>query len=132
MVQAILAVVAVSLLYVIGMITRQHSGVCVVIRNESTEPVRDLGVMIENQGDRHNLQDLAPGDHERVFVQTVEHSRIVLEFAEAGRDSRTVTVFDHAEPGDCGTSTVRMLPHHSTESVEEHRSVCWKSWLDFL
>ena len=130
--RAILAVVAVCLFYVIGIFARQHSGVRVVIRNETKEPVLSLGVMDEKQGDRHSLPDLAPGDNERAFVQAGEHSRVVMEFAQPGRQSRTVTIFDNATPGDCGSSTVWIQPPHNTESVEEHPSVCWKSWLDFL
>ena len=103
-----------------------------LIRNESSEPVRDVGIRVDNGGDRHNLQSLAPGDHERVFVPTIDQSRVVLEFTEEGHGLRTVNVFDRAEAGDCGTSTVRILPQRRTESVEKHRSVCWSSWLDFL
>jgi hypothetical protein len=130
--QMLLAVVGLSLLYVIGVIVRQHSGVCVIIRNESNEPVRELRAMVEGQGDGQNLKDLGRGDNERVFVKTPENSRIILEFAEGGQKTRTVAVFDHAQSGDCGTSTVRLLPRRSTESVEVHRSVCWNSWLAFL
>jgi hypothetical protein len=130
--KVLLAVVGLSMLYAVGVIVRQHSGVRVIISNESNEPVRELSVAVESQGDGHNLQDLAPGDHERVFVKTVGNSGIVLEFAEGGQQSRTVTVFDHPTPGDCGTSTVRLLPRRSTESVEVHRSVSWSGWLDFL
>jgi hypothetical protein len=127
----LLTVVGLTALYAIGVIVRQHSGVSVTIRNQSSEPVRELSVAVENQGDAHNLQDLKPGDHERVFVKTVEGSRIVVGFTEDGR-SRTVAVFDHAAPGDCGTSTMRLLARRSTESVEVHRTVSWNGWFDFL
>jgi hypothetical protein len=130
-VQVVLAVAGLAVFYFVGVMVRQHSGVCVTIRNESTEPVRELSVAVENQGDAHNLQDLKPGDHERVFVKTAEGSRIVVGFTEDGR-SRTVDVFNHAVPGDCGTSTMRLLPRRSTESVEAHRTVSWNGWFDFL
>jgi len=127
----LLAVVGLTVLYAIGVIVRRHSGVCVTIRNESSEPVRQLSVAVENQGDAHSLGDIKPGDHERVFVKTAEGSRIVVGFTEDGR-SRTVAVFDHAAPGDCGTSIMRLLPRRSTESVEVHRTVSWNGWFDFL
>jgi hypothetical protein len=129
--KVLLAVIGLAVFYVIGVIVRQHSGVCVTIRDESNEPVRELSVAVENHGDVHNLQDLKPGAHERIFVKTAEGSRIVVGFTEDGR-SRTAGVFDHAAPGDCGTSTMRLLPRRSTESVEVHRSVSWNGWLDFL
>jgi hypothetical protein len=127
----LLAVVGLMVFYGIGVIVRKHAGVCVTIRNQSTESVRELSVAVENQGDAHSLQDLKPGDHERVFVKTVEGSRIVVGFTEDGR-SRTAVVFDHAAAGDCGTSTMRLLPRRSTESVEVHQSVSWGGWFDFL
>jgi hypothetical protein len=125
-------VVGLCLFYLLGVFARQHSGVRVVIRNERREPVQELSVEVENKGNRHNLQDLVPGDHERAFVQPVEQSRIVLEFADAGHKSRTITVFDRGESGGCEGSTVRFLPPRNTETVETHEAVCWKSWLDFL
>jgi hypothetical protein len=127
----LVVVVGLIVFYVVGVIVRQHSGVCVTIRNESTEPVRALSAGVENQGDARNVPDLKPGDRERVFVKTPEGSRIVVGFTEDGR-SRTVTVFDHAASGDCGTSTMRLLPRRSTESVEVHRTVSWNGWFDFL
>jgi hypothetical protein len=126
------AVVGLFLFYLIGVIARQHSGVRIVIRNESSEPVRLLSAGVENKGDWQNLQDLAPGDHERVFVKTAQQSRVAVEFGEPGHEPRTVTVFDQAETGGCGSSTVRILPQRNTESVETHESECWNSWLDFL
>jgi hypothetical protein len=125
------AIVGLVVFYAIGVIVRRHSGVCVTIRNETSEPVRELTVAAENRGDPHNLQDLKPGDHERVFVVTAEGSSIVVGFIEDGR-SRTVAVFNHAARGDCGTSTMRLLPRRSTESVEVHRTVSWNGWFDFL
>ena|ERR1700722_14569146 len=127
----LLGVIGLTALYAIGVIVRQHSGVCVTIRNEGADPVRELSVAVENQGDTHNLKDLKPGDHERVFVKAAKGSRIAVAFTEGGR-SRTVAVFDHAAPGDCGTSTMRLLPRRSTESVEVHRTVSWNGWFDFL
>jgi hypothetical protein len=128
----LVAFVGLVVFYAIGVIVRQHSGVCVIIHNESQEPVEELSVALENQGDSHTLKDLARGENERVFVKTVENSRILLTFAEGGQKSRTAAVFDHAAPGDCGTVTVRLLPRRSTESVDVHRSLSWKGWLDFL
>jgi hypothetical protein len=130
--KALLALVGLALFCVIGVIVRQHSGVCVIIRNESNEPVRELRVSVENQGDGQRLPDLRPGEHERVFVKTVENSRLVLQFTEAGQKPHTATVFDHATLGDCGATTVRLLPRRSTESVEVHRSVSWRGWRDFF
>jgi len=126
-------VVGFFLFYLAGVSARQHAGISVVIRNESNQPVGDLGVRVDKSGNRHNLQRLAPGAHARVFVPATEQSRVVLEFTETGRHGlRTVNVFDHAQAGDCGTSTVRILPQRRTETVETHRSVCWSGWLDFL
>jgi hypothetical protein len=130
--QILVAAVALLVFYAAGVIVRQHSGVCVIIRNESNEPVRELSVMDESQGGGHNLKDLGRGDDERVFVKTAENSRILLEFDEAGKKMHAVAVFDHARPGDCGTATVRLLPRRNTESVEAHRSVSWNGWFDFL
>ena len=70
--KVLLAVIGLAVFYVIGVIVRQHSGVCVTIRNESNEPVRELSVAVENHGAVHNLQDLKPGAHERIFVKTAE------------------------------------------------------------
>jgi hypothetical protein len=128
----VLSVVGVSLFYFVGVLVRQHSGVLVVIRNESTEPVRELSVQVENKGERHHLQDLVPGDHESVFVRPIDQSPIVLDFAETGHEPRSVNVYDHSDVSGCGTSTVRILPPRNTESEEVHRAVCWNSWLDFM
>jgi hypothetical protein len=130
--RALVTVIGLVLLYFIGVIARQHSGVSIVIRNESSEPVRRLSAGVENKGDSKNLQDLAPGDHERVFVKIAQQSRVVVEFAEPGHEPRTVTVFDQGETGGCGASTLRILPQRNTESVETHESECWNSWLGFL
>jgi|SRR4029077_12869749 len=128
----LLSVVGVSLFYFVGVLVRQHSGVRVVIRNESTQPVRELSVRVEAKGDRHNMPDLVPGDHKRLFVQPVDQSPIVLEFAETGHDPRSIDVYDHSDASGCGTTTVRILPQRRTESNEEHPAVCWNSWLDFM
>jgi hypothetical protein len=130
--RAIVAAIGLLLFYFLGVIARQYSGVRILIRNESSEPVRLLSAGVENNGDSKNLQDLAPGDHERVFVKTTRQSRVVVEFAEPGHEPRTVTVFDQGETGGCGASTLRILPQRNTESVETHESECWNSWLDFL
>jgi hypothetical protein len=130
--KVLLAVFGVAAFYAIGVIVRQHSGVCVIIRNESNEPVRELSVAVENHGVSRGLPDLARGDHERVFVKAVENSRILLSFTVAGQNSHTAAVFAHAVPGDCGTARVRLLPLRSTESVDIHRTVSWKGWLDFF
>jgi len=130
--RAIVAAIGLLLFYFLGVIARQYSGVRILIRNESSEPVRLLSAGVENNGDSKNLQDLAPGDHERVFVKTTRQSRVVVEFAEPGHEPRTVTVFDQGETGRCGASTLRILPQRNTESVETHESECWNSWLDFL
>ena len=127
-----MAAIGLLLFYFLGVIARQYSGVRILIRNESSEPVRLLSAGVENNGDSKNLQDLAPGDHERVFVKTTRQSRVVVEFAEPGHEPRTVTVFDQGETGRCGASTLRILPQRNTESVETHESECWNSWLDFL
>lgn len=125
-------VVGLILFYFIGVVVRQHSGIRVVIQNESGEPVEKLSVGVEHSDYRHDLENLMPGDLEQVFVKTGEQSRVVVEFVEAGHGPRTITVFDHAEAGDCGTSTVKFLPRRDTESVETHQTVCWNGLLDFL
>ena len=126
------AVAGLFLFYAIGVIARQLAGVRIVIRNETNAPVRELSAQVENTGDRHTLQDLAPGDQERVFLHTAKQSHVVVEFAETGRAPRPVTVFNQDETGACSASTMRILPQRRTESVEKHEAVCWNSWLDFL
>ena len=130
--RAIAAAIGLLLFYFLGVIVRQHSGVHIIIRNESGEPVRQLSVGVENSSDRRTLQDLKPGDHESVFVKTVEQSSVVVGFEVAGQRPHTTDVFNHTENRDCEASTMWILPQRRTESVESHKSVCWNSWLDFL
>jgi hypothetical protein len=126
------AVIGISLFYLLGVVVRQHSGVCILIHNETTGTVRELSVEADNGGVKRGLKDLAPGDQERVFVKTAEPSALSLEFTEPGRAPHTTTVFDHAKPRECGYSIVRIMPQRQTESYETDQSVSWKGWLDFL
>jgi hypothetical protein len=131
-VQILGAVAGLFLFYLLGVVVRKHSGVAILIHNETTGTIQDLSVEVGNDGTKRSLHDLAPGDQERVFVATPQQSSISVEFTEPGRKPHTIDVFDHAKPGDCGSSNVRILPQRRTESYETHQSVSWKGWLDLL
>jgi hypothetical protein len=130
--RALAVAIGLVLFYFLGVIVRQHSGVHIIIRNESGEPVRQLSVGVESSADQRTLRDLMPGDHESAFVKTVAPSSIVVGFEVAGQRPHSADVFNYEVNGDCGASIMRILPQRRTESVESHKSVCWNSWLDFL
>ena len=130
--QAVGIVIGLLLFYFLGVIVRQHSGVHIIIRNESGEPVRQLSVGVESGADRRTLRDLMPGDHGSAFVKTVAPSSIVVGFEVAGQRPHSADVFNYEVNGDCGASIMRILPQRRTESVEKHQTVSWNSWLDFL
>jgi hypothetical protein len=131
-VRALLGFGALCLFYLLGVAVRQHYGSCVDIRNTSTETMRQVSVKVETGGTAYELPDLAPGDHRRVYVQPSQESPLYLTITDGSNRSRDITVFEKAEPTDCGLTTVMILPGHRTESNETHRSVCWNGWLAFM
>jgi hypothetical protein len=132
-IRSVLVVVGLFLFYVLGVIVRQQYGIGVVIRNESGETLRQVGVKVETKGKRYGLPDLAPGDRRRVFVQPVGESSIDIQFIDAGGKPHVELMVGYVESGYCGNAKATILPGGRTKLTEDIDPLfCGKSWLDFV
>jgi hypothetical protein len=130
-VRALLGILAIIVLYFMGVGVRRLYGSRVDIRNAGYETMRHVTLKVESGGKVVELPDVKPGDHRSLYVQTPEKSRVTLTITDS-RNTRNVTVFTEAVPGECYASVVTFKPGHYTDSEEFHQSTCWRGWLDFL
>jgi hypothetical protein len=131
-IRAVLAAVALIVFYLLGVAVRQHYGSCVDIRNMSGKTVRQVRVTVAIDGKTYDLPDMEPGDHKRVYVQPAVKSEVTLRIDDGMSQPRDISVFEHADPGDCSVAMVQILPKRNTQTDEIRRPVCWKGWLDFM
>jgi hypothetical protein len=131
-IRVVLGVAGVIVLYLLGVVVRQHYGSCVDIQNKSTQTIRQLNVTIANGGKSEDIPDMAPGDHRRVYVQPTEASEVTVRIDDGMRKPRDITVFGHLEHGVCDTAKVQILPQHNTQTDELDRATCWGGWFDFM
>ena len=131
-VRVVLSLAIVSAIYFSGVVIRQLLGSCVDIRNTSNQSVRDVRVKVESSGKTYPIRNLAPGDHQRIYVRPAEKSRVSVLMTDARNHQRDFAVFGEAEPDECAVTMVTIQPGQNTESDEIHHPVCWRSWLDLL
>jgi hypothetical protein len=126
----LLGILAVVLLYLLGVAVRRHYGSVVDVQNSAGEPMREVSVNVKSGASSFDLPDIKPGDHAKFYVNPPAQSEVTMTITDS-RNRRNVLVFTRAEPGECAISVVKFLPGHRTEAVETHHSDCWKGWLGF-
>ena len=119
-------------IYIAGIIAREHRGIRITIRNESGEALRQVNLSVA-RGGTYRLPDLAPGAHNHTFVKPLEESSVDLRFTDAIDRSHVETVVGYAEAVDCENVTVTIFPAGKVKSKETRPFlVPWRSWLDFM
>ena len=128
-----LAVLGLVLLYVAGVIVRQQYGIGVVVRNQSGETLKQVGVKFDSRGKTYSMPDLAPNERRRVFVQPVGESSIEVEFTDASGKPHVEVVAGYVEFGYCGNAVATILSGGKSKMTEDIRvDFCRRSWLDFI
>jgi hypothetical protein len=125
-------IVALILLYVVGVFVRGHYGIAVSVRNSSGQLLREVRVQVPARGTEYNLGQLADGKQVRSFVQPRAESHVALTFVDA-TGPHVGTVVGYVEAGYCGKAQVEVSPGGKIRSVEKIDPLwCSKSWLDFF
>ena len=132
-VRIVSSLLCLSLVYVIGIVVRQHLGIAVIVSNDSVGELREVSVKVEYKGERYLLPDIKPGQTRTVFVRPHGESTINLEFSDARGARRKEMLAGYVENGYCGRTRSRVLPDGRVEVEDDSfGSACWSSWLDLV
>ena len=123
---------AIALVYVAGVVVRDHYELKITIRNETNVPIRPT-LRLNGSGDDLGLSELAPGRSVRRFVHPRGEASIDLEFTEPGGALIRKNVVGYTEGGYCGNVTATVKPGFQvTSEGEPEKIACLGSWFEFF
>lgn len=124
---------AIALVYVAGVVVRDHYELKITVRNETNVPIRPI-LRLNGSGDDTPLAELTAGQHARRFIRLRSgEASIDLEFAEPGGAHIRKNVISYTEGGYCGnvTATVKSGFQVTSEGNPE-KIACLGSWFEFF
>ena len=121
--------------YLFGIFVRRAYGVRLVIKNDSGELLRQIGLKFEgwNYSYEVAVPDLAPGQGRSVFVKPGRKSHVTLEFTDSHNMRHAETAEEYVFGDDCGNLIFTVNAFRSVEAtIPTHPLICWDSWSGFI
>lgn len=129
----LVAVVAVVIAYVAGVLVRGSYGIRVTVENASSKSIHEAQVRVNKSGPVYRLGDIDAGHHRRVYVNPKGESSIYVTFIDGDGISQGVMAVGYAEHDYCGKSTITIYPERRIATKENvDIAFCWGSWFDFI
>ena len=120
------------LFYLSGIVTRQHFGVRVEVRNESGHALRQITVKLE-RGKEYILGEMPVGSRKAVYVEPAGGDSIRLEVVDSSNLKHTDVIAGYVESGYCGDVSAEItLDGRVIAADHSFAPYNWKSWWAFI
>ena len=127
-----LALAVVVLFYLLGIVTRQHFGVRVEVRNRSGHALRHVTVKLERDKE-YSLGEIAVGNRKAIYVEPAGGDSIRLEAVDSSNVKHTDVIAGYVESGYCGDVSVEITPDGRVIAADHSFApYSWKSWWAFI
>ena len=120
------------LFYLSGIVTRQHFGVRVEVRNNSGDALRQVTVKLEHSKE-YRLGEMAVRSRKTIYVEPAGGDSIRLEVVNSSDVKHTDLIAGYVESGYCGDVSVEITRDGRVIAADHSFAPChWKSWWAFI